>query len=333
LNTARDKLSWTVLAPIKGIAGTKRLVIIPDGALEYIPFAALVDPDSKQPLVVSHELAILPSLSVLWEIRDEFSNRPSAPKTLAVLADPVVEEHDPRLIQERTATVPRSRLPAVSVNRGLSVWDGVRNPFDTSTGVDEAVNFVRLPFAAEEAEMLMKLVPESERLVATGFDANRQMASSEALSDFRMIHFATHGLLDFKHPRLSCLVLSRFDQKGVPQDGYFRLQDVYSMKLSADLVVLSACQTALGKQIRGEGLVGLTRGFFYAGAARVAASLWNVDDNASAKLMERFYRKMLGPEKMPPAAALRAAQIEMMREKRWEDPYYWAAFVLQGEWK
>jgi len=271
---------------------------------------------------------MLPSLSVLLEIRAESSTRASASKTLAVLADPVVEGHDPRLAQPKTPST--SRLRAVSGRRGLPAFGGVRNPFNTSAGADEIVNFVRLPFAAEEAEMLIKLVPESERLVATGFDANRQMASSEALSHFRIIHFATHGLLDFKHPRLSCLVLSRFDHKGVPQDGYFRLQDVYSMKLSADLVVLSACQSALGKEIRGEGLIGLTRGFFYAGAARVVASLWNVDDNGSSRLMELFYRGMLGPEKLSPSTALRSAQVEMMQEERWRDPYFWAAFSIQG---
>lgn len=332
-NDARDKLSRTLLAPIEGIVGHKRLVIVPDGALEYVPFAALVEPKSNQPLVVAHELAMLPSLSVLLGMREEISSRSSAPKTLAILADPVVEEHDPRLAEKQTGMGSRSRLRTGSTRRGLSALEGVRDPLASSVGVDEALNFVRLPFAAEEAAMLTTLVPENDRLVATGFDANRQAASSEALSQFRIIHFATHGLLDFKHPRLSCLVLSRFDQNGQPQDGYFRLQDVYNLRLSADLVVLSACQTALGKEIRGEGLMGLTRGFLYAGAARVVASLWNVDDNASAKLMERFYRKMLGPEKMTPSAALRAAQIEMMREERWQDPYYWAAFVLQGEWK
>jgi CHAT domain-containing protein/TPR repeat protein len=332
-NAARDTLSRTLLAPLEGIVSHKRLVIVPDGALEYIPFGALAEPGSNQPLVVAHELAMLPSLSVLLEMREEISNRPSAPKTLAVLADPVVEEHDLRLTEKRTEMGSRSRLRTGNTRRGLSAFEGVRDSLDGAVGVDDALNLVRLPFAAEEAAILTTLVPESDRLVATGFDANRQTASSEALSQFRIIHFATHGLLDFKHPRLSCLVLSRFDQKGEPQDGYLRLQDVYNMKLAADLVVLSACQTALGKEIRGEGLVGLTRGFFYAGAARVVASLWNVDDNASAKLMERFYRKMLGPEKVTASAALRAAQIEMMREKRWEDPYYWAAFVLQGEWR
>lgn len=330
---ARDKLSATLLAPIEGIAGLKRLVIVPDGALEYVPFAALIEPGSNKPLVIAHELAMLPSLSVLLEIREEISSRSSAPKTLAILADPVVEDHDPRLNEKQSGMGARSRLRTGNSRRGLSAIEGMRDPLDGSIGVDEAVNFVRLPFAAEEAAMLTTLVPEGDRLVATGFDANRQTVSSDVLSQFRMIHFATHGLLDFRHPRLSCLVLSRFDQNGEPQDGYFRLQDVYNLRLSADLVVLSACQTALGKEIRGEGLMGLTRGFLYAGAARVVASLWNVDDSASAKLMERFYRKMLGPEKMTPSAALRAAQIEMMLDKRWADPYYWAAFVLQGEWK
>jgi CHAT domain-containing protein len=104
------------------------------------------------------------------------------------------------------------------------------------------------------------------------------------------------------------------------------------LKLPADLVVLSACQTGLGKEIKGEGLVGLTRGFMYAGATRVVVSLWNVNDRATADLMTTFYRKMLR-ENQRPAAALRAAQVEMWRQRQWQAPYYWAAFVLQGEWK
>jgi len=331
--TARDWLSRTLLAPLTDIAASKRLVIIPDGALHYVPFAALIEPGQNQPLVRAHELESLPSLSVLLEIRDEISSRPSASMTLAVLADPVVEEHDPRLLDKQTGRGPRAPARAGVTSRGLSVFEGVRNPFNASDAMDEALNFVRLPFAAEEAATLGSLVSESDRLIQTGFDANRQTATSEDLSQYRIIHFATHGLLDFRHPKLSCLLLSRFDRKGQSQDGYLRLQDVYNMKLSADLVVLSACQTALGKEIRGEGLVGLTRGFMYAGARGVLASLWNVDDSATAKLMERIYRKMLGAEKLRPAAALRAAQVEMLSEQRWQDPYFWAAFVLQGDWK
>src|SRR6185369_10272602 len=153
---------------------------------------------------------------------------------------------------DQTKGVARLRVRGSGAVRGASAFEDGLDRLEGYAGVDEALNFVRLPFAAEEAAMLATLVPESERLVRTGFDANRQAATSELLSQFRMIHFATHGLLDFRHPKLSCLLLSRFDRSGHPQDGYLRLQDVYNMKLSADLVVLSACRTALGKEIRGE---------------------------------------------------------------------------------
>ena len=123
------------------------------------------------------------------------------------------------------------------------------------------------------------------------------------------------------------------NEKGQPQDGFLRLNEVYNLKFPADLVVLSACQTALGKEIRGEGLIGLTRGFMYAGAQRVVASLWMVDDRATAELMKNFYQGMLGERKLRPAAALREAQIAMWKSKRFSAPYYWSAFTLQGEWK
>lgn len=155
---------------------------------------------------------------------------------------------------------------------------------------------------------------------------------SEQLGQYRIIHFATHGLLNSQHPELSGVVLSLVDERGQPQDGFLRSHEVYNLKLNADLVVLSGCQTALGKNVKGEGLIGLTRGFMYAGAPRVVASLWRVPDKPTAELMKRFYKGMLA-EGLRPAAALRAAQIEMWKEKRWSAPYYWAAFVFQGEWK
>jgi CHAT domain-containing protein len=139
-------------------------------------------------------------------------------------------------------------------------------------------------------------------------------------------------LLDNQRPGLSAPVLSLVDEQGRPQDGFLRAHEVYNLRLPADLVVLSACQTGLGKEIRGKGLVGLTRGFMYAGAARVVVSLWSVNDEATAELMARFYQKML-KEKERPTAALRAAQAEMPRQRQGQSPYYWAAFVLQGEWR
>src|SRR6185503_1848503 len=155
---------------------------------------------------------------------------------------------------------------------------------------------------------------------------------SDQLSQYRIIHFATHGLLNSEHPELSGLVFSLVDRQGKPQNGFLRLHEVYNLNLPAELVVLSACQTGLGKDVKGEGLVGLTRGFMYAGAARVMASLWQVDDLATAELMKLFYANMLG-DGMRPAAALRDAQVEMWKQKQWRAPYYWAGFTLQGEWK
>jgi CHAT domain-containing protein len=146
------------------------------------------------------------------------------------------------------------------------------------------------------------------------------------------VHFATHGLLDSERPSLSGLVLSMVDERGARQNGYLRLHDIYNLRLDADLVVLSACQTALGKEIKGEGLVGLTRAFMYAGAPRVVASLWQVSDLATAELMKKFYAGML-QRGLRPAAALRAAQLQMSQDSRWASPYFWAGFVIQGDWE
>jgi hypothetical protein len=191
----------------------------------------------------------------------------------------------------------------------------------------------RLLFSRDEAEAILSAVtPQQSGFKWLDFRANRRMAMSEELGQYRVIHFSTHGLLDSRHPELSGLVLSLVDEAGQPQEGFLRLHEIYNLRLNADLVVLSACQTGLGKQVRGEGLIGLTRGFMYAGAPRVVASLWQVDDAATAELMKRFYRGVL-QEKLPPAAALRAAQIEMLKKRHWQSPYYWGAFMLQGEWK
>lgn len=172
-----------------------------------------------------------------------------------------------------------------------------------------------------------------DRKTALNFAASRANALDEKLSDYRILHFATHGILNSTHPDLSGLVLSLVNEKGQPQDGFFRLHEIYNLKLNADLVVLSACQTGLGKEVKGEGLIGLTRGFMYAGAPRVIASLWKVNDSATAELMKIFYQKMLGEKKLSAAAALRAAQVELLQQKRWAHPSFWAAFTLQGEWK
>jgi len=190
----------------------------------------------------------------------------------------------------------------------------------------------RLPFSRQEAAAIAAFASSGQVLTATGFAANRAAATSAQLADYRIVHFATHGVLNTRRPELSGVVLSLLDRAGHKQDGFLRLHDVYNLKLAADLVVLSGCQTALGKDLGGEGLVGLTRGFMYAGARRVVASLWQVDDESTAELMKRFYRAML-KDGRPPSEALRVAQLEMSRDRRWAAPFYWAGFVLQGEWR
>ena len=176
------------------------------------------------------------------------------------------------------------------------------------------------------------MVPADQSLNALGFNATKEIVTSGRLAEFRIVHFATHGVLDTEQPNLSKIVLSQIDRQGERKDGFLRTHEIYNLSLPSDLVVLSACQTALGKEVRGEGLVGLTRGFMYAGAARVMVSLWNVNDESTAVLMERFYRGLF-EQGLQPAAALRQAQIEMWREAQWSAPFHWAGFVIQGDWR
>jgi len=183
--------------------------------------------------------------------------------------------------------------------------------------------FERLPASRQEAEAIAALAPPGQARLALGLQASRPEVLGDRLSGYRAVHFATHGVVDAEHPSLSGLALS---------DGFLNLRDVYGLRLGADLVVLSGCRTALGREVRGEGLAGLARGFFHAGAPRVVASLWKVEDRATAELMIRFYRGMWS-EGLTPAAALRAAQLSIRTERRWRDPYFWAGFVLQGDWR
>jgi CHAT domain-containing protein/tetratricopeptide (TPR) repeat protein len=305
---AMAELSRMLLAPLRPVADRlagKRLVVVPDGALHYIPFAALPEPGGAAPLVDGHEIVTLPSASALAALRRETAGRRSPDGTLAVVADPVFGAEDPR--------VGGGGAPRLASLRG------------------GANSLGRLPFSREEADALLALVPPSRRLAALGFQASRDTVLSGRLAGYRLVHFATHGVLDTAHPELSGIALSRIDPQGRPVDGFLRARDLDRLRLPADLVVLSACRTALGREVRGEGLVGLTRGFLSAGARGVLVSLWEVEDRATAELMERLYREMLERGRTP-AAALRAAQAALRREPGREAPYYWAGFVLEGDW-
>jgi CHAT domain-containing protein len=272
------------------------------------------------PLIAEHEIVNLPSASTLAVLRRELRGRPPAAGQVAVLADPVFDRADPRVKVE-----------------GVEQTGGGQNQADRlqlggAAGQSGPLSFERLRSTRREAEAIIAAARAGANLKAVDFEASRATATSERLGQYRVVHFATHGLLNSLHPELSGLVLSLVDERGRPQNGILRAHEVYNLRLNADLVVLSGCQTALGKEVKGEGLLSLTRGFMYAGAPRVVASLWRVPDQATAELMKQFYRGMLG-EGLTPAAALRAAQVAVRREKRWAAPYYWAAFVLQGEWK
>ena len=324
------QLSQMLLSPVASQLGQKRLLIVSDGALQYLPFAALPAPDTlgkgnnPVPLIVKHEIVNLPSASTLAVIRQDLNGRKPAPKTVAVLADPVFSANDERL---KTSVGANGRSPLQSASS-----DDVDTLALKRSAFEISATFDRLPYTRTEAESILKLVPAAEEMQAFDFTANRATATNPQLSQYRIVHFATHGILNSKNPELSGVVLSLVDEKGKSQNGFLRLNDIFNLNLPAELIVLSACQTGLGQDVKGEGLVGLTRGFMYAGAPRVLVSLWSVDDQGTSELMSRFYKKML-QEKLQPAAALRAAQIEMWQEERWRSPYYWAGFTLQGEWK
>jgi CHAT domain-containing protein len=258
---------------------------------------------------------------VLGVLRSDAKVRPRPTRSVAVFADPVFGIQDPR--------IGSSSKPPVADNTTVEQVGDIKRSAAES-GLND---FPRLRFSRLEAEEIMRLVPRNNSLVALDFAANRSAATSPDLKQYRIVHFATHGLINNRHAELSGIVLSLVDEAGKPQNGFLRLYDIYNMNLSAELVVLSACQTALGKDVRGEGLVGLTRAFMYAGASRIVASLWRTEDRATAVLMDRFYEQLLTGNGVSPAAALRRAQLTMWQDKRWKQPRYWAAFTLQGEWK
>jgi len=332
-SAAAGELARMVLAPVAGELGTKRLVVVADGALQYVPFAVLPAPASAdgRPLVVDHEVVSLPSASALAIQRLEIAGRQPAPKLLAVVADPVFDPSDERLKAVARKASDKGPMQSLAVNDARTIEHLADKSKDGAAATTRLV-IPRLPFTRQEATRLISLVPPDSGFGAVDFKANRDAVLGGELSQYRYVHFATHGLLDTERPGLSSLVLSMVDADGNPTDGFLRANDVYNLKLPADLVVLSACQTGLGKDVKGEGLVGLTRGFMYAGAARVVVSLWNVNDRATSELMARFYERMLKRGERP-AAALRGAQVEMWKQKQWRSPYFWSAFVLQGEWR
>jgi CHAT domain-containing protein len=307
-------LSEMLLGKVADRLNGKRLLIVADGNLHYIPFEALPQPvpsdstpDSFVPLVTQHEVAYLPSASLLSVIRREAARRHRAAKTVLVLADPVFEADDPRVKVSTTTTA--------YAGNGAKI---------------EKTRLPRLRFTRDEVEAIMSMTPHGQGGLVTGFDANRATALGDLPLEFQAVHFSTHARIDRENPEMSGIVLSMINREGLPENGFLQLHDIYNLNLSAELVVISACDSGLGEDIKGEGLVGLTRGFMYAGSRSVVASLWQVDDAATAELMTHFYREMLAKGAMP-TAALRAAKVAVWQQKGRSAPYFWAAFVFQGD--
>jgi CHAT domain-containing protein/tetratricopeptide (TPR) repeat protein len=338
---AASGLSRVLLGAVGPQLGRKRLLIVADGGLLYVPFAALPEPETSAtkasvPLMVAHEVVNLPSASTLAMLRREHSLRANPSSEAVIFADPVFDVRDERLKKVRHGTASDGQTAEVEKSQ-----TGLRRQRDSSLTRSASdlgllnrgqLELPRLLFTRREADAIVSVTAPKKTRELLDFDANRKLALSGELSRYRIVHFATHALVDDKHPDLSGLVLSLVDRHGHAQQGFLDLEDIYNLDLTADLVVLSACDTAVGKQVDGEGMIGLTRGFMYAGASNVMGTLWSVDDFAAAKLMKAFYTGM-EQDRMPPAQALRQAQLALWKEKHWSSPYYWAPFTLQGDWK
>ena len=312
------ELAELILPEIPGWATDKRLLISGEGVLAELPFHALPLPkkDTYTPLLVEHEVLTQPSISSVGIIRQEFSERPLRPPAIAILADPVYRADDDRITGQ---TAIESVFPS-------SLSDTERNLRDL-----DLRNIQRLKYTRPEADAILAAASDLKTIAAFDFDATYEWVTNAALSEYSIVHLATHGFINPVNPQLSGIVLNLVNPEGQLRDnGFLRLHDIFNLSLNAELVVLSACQTGLGKNVSGEGIVGLSRGFMYAGAERIMVSLWNVNDESTAALMSTFYRYLLN-DNLSPAAALRAAQKEQWEAG--EIPYKWAAFTLQGEWQ
>lgn len=281
-----------------------------------------------QPLLVNHEIVNLPSASTIAIQRQELANRKQAPKTLAILADPVFSANDKRVINQSQ----NKQLNKVNqINQNSFDLQLERSALKRSADTLNRRGWLQLNGTRTEAKALLQLLPKGDRTAVFDFNANYNWATGSNLNQFRILHFATHGFVNDENPELSGIVLSLVNKQGKPVRGYLRMHELFNLDYPADLIVLSACETGLGKNIQGEGLVGLTRGLMYAGAERLVVSLWQVSDEGTAAFMEEFYKQMLQNGKSA-NEALRATQLKMWKQETWRNPNYWAAFTFLGEW-
>lgn len=320
---AARELAQTILAPLGEELNKQRLIIVAHGTLNYVPFQLLSDPKNGEPLIASHDIVNAPSASILGDLREEGRSRKRG-RVLAAFGSPVFKSN--YSVKAKNGNVDIASLQTHEHNR----WQQAVRDIELNGDTFDPAAIQPLIYAGHELAGLRDVVGERQAMIAVDFDASRDNLLKTDLTQYSILHFATHGFLDPERPENSGLVLSTITTDGKSQNGFLSLSDIYQLRAPVALVVLSACQTGLGKDVRGEGLIGLTRGFMYAGASSVVASLWKVDDEATAELMKLFYRNML-EEGMTPAAALREAQNSFRQHPTWSAPYYWAGFTLQGD--
>ncbi len=325
---AANALYQSIVAPAAAVIAGKRLLVVADGALNYVPFQALVtqpagtDFASLSYLVLTNEIVYAPSASVIAVIRQQAHAQGG--QGLLVVADPVFDASDPRA--KSAAGAMRGGFGHLALTSAIGDVAGLKIA---------TLKLVRLTGTRTEAEEIAGLARKSGSAtdVWLDLDASEGNIEQRDLSRYRMLHIATHGLLDAERPQFTGLALAPIGTADA--DGFLRVGEVFNLRLGSPLVILSACETGLGKERRGEGVIGLTRAFMYAGAPTVGVSLWSVADKSTAELMPDFYQRMLTGQapSSAPAAALRAAQQQMIAGKHYSAPFYWAPFILVGDWK
>jgi CHAT domain-containing protein len=290
-----------ILRPIEPwLAGVRQWIVIPDGALDYVPFAALRDAKGSF-VVMQHDVAFTPAA---WMLHAAAPREPHEVRALLLVADPVYQADDPRLGALRKSA-----------------------PNTAAESTLDPRAYQRLPYTAEEAAQISAQFPPADVLELSGLNATRARLLSLDWSKYRFIHIATHGVADAQVPGLSALILGSYDERGDQVDGAVRVADLSLQTLDADVAVLSACDTALGHEVLSEGLVGIGSTMLARGARAVVASLWPVSDEIGAHLMTEFYRHLLN-ESMSPAAALAASMRSVVSRDGSADPALWAAFQV-----
>jgi CHAT domain-containing protein/tetratricopeptide (TPR) repeat protein len=329
---AANALYKAALEPASGVIGDKRLLVVADGALNYVPFEALVkttdgaDYSSLSYLLKTNEIIYAPSGSVVAAIRQQGS--PRTGKNVLLIADPIFNSNDPRLKGNSAA-----QSSGEARGLGLGLESAINDVADSSTPA-VGLHLARLTGTRTEAEEIAKTARTGGGQPDLWMDLNasEDNVHTRDMNNYRVIHIATHGLLDAQRPQFTGVVLSLVGNKS--NDGFLRTDEIFNLRMSPSLVMLSACETGLGKEKRGEGVIGLTRAFMYAGAPTVGVTLWSVADKSTADLMTDFYKHYLtGGGTTSASKAMRNAQLSMISAKKYSAPFYWAPFVLVGEWK